>query len=134
GLPLEHLVLEVTESVLVTRGGRLDPLRERGLGVAIDDFGTGYSSLQYLRQLAADALKIDRSFVRGLPDDQRDRILIESMIDMGRKFDLAVVVEGIESDAQRRLLADLGASIGQGYHFARPMTGEAVAREFLSRS
>lgn len=130
-LPLERLVLEITENILVTGEGKMAPLRDRGIRIAIDDFGTGYSSLQYLRRLDADELKIDRSFVREMDRNDRDRALVEGMLDIGRNCGLDVIVEGIETDEQRQLLLDMGATLGQGYHFARPIDADSFATRFL---
>ncbi len=129
--PLDRLVVEITENILVTGDGKLEPLREGGLRVAIDDFGTGYSSLQYLRRLEADELKIDRSFVRDLECNERDRILVEAMIELAGNCDLSVVTEGIEIDEQREILTDFGARLGQGYLFTPPMPAEEFAARYI---
>lgn len=131
--PLDQLVLEITESILMTGHGRLERLRNEGLRVAIDDFGTGYSSLQYLRQLDADSLKIDRSFVTGLDGAGRERVLIDAVLRMAEQFGMSVVAEGIETEEQLRHLRDLGGQFGQGFYFARPMPAEQFAATCLDR-
>lgn len=131
-LPLDRLVLEITENILVTSNGKLASLRDDDVRVAIDDFGTGYASLQYLRQLDADELKIDRSFLRGLESGSREYTLVEAILGIGRSCDLAVIAEGIETDEQRRLLVEMGATLGQGYFFARPMSAGEFASRYLA--
>lgn len=124
GFPLERLILEITESILVTGESKLEALREEGARISIDDFGTGYSSLQYLRRLEADELKIDHSFVQHLDESDRDRALVDSILGIGEKCDLDVVVEGVETERQLELIRNLGADIVQGYYFGRPMPAE----------
>lgn len=131
GLPRRALCIEITESVLMTDRGKLQALRNRGVAVAIDDFGTGYSSLQYLRQLEADQLKIDRGFIETVHRSGRDRALVESMLHMGRQFGLTIISEGIEEDKQRGLIVQLGGEFGQGYFFARPTTAEDIEQRFF---
>jgi diguanylate cyclase (GGDEF)-like protein/PAS domain S-box-containing protein len=131
GFDLVALVLEITESILMSGNGKLQELRRDGVGVAIDDFGTGYSSLQYLRELEADGLKIDRSFVADLDGDGRESVLVEAILTMGRKFGMEVVAEGIETAEQRRLIQKLGGRFGQGFHFARPIPAEQFAQAYL---
>jgi diguanylate cyclase (GGDEF)-like protein/PAS domain S-box-containing protein len=131
GFDLGSLVLEITESILMNGSGKLQELRHDGVGVAIDDFGTGYSSLQYLRELEADGLKIDRSFVEGLDGDGRESVLVEAILTMGQKFGMNVIAEGIETAEQQRILRELGARLGQGFHFAGPMPADQFADTYL---
>jgi diguanylate cyclase (GGDEF)-like protein len=128
GLPARQLTLEVTEGVFVHDVDRvvdqLHRLRELGVRIAIDDFGTGFSSLSYLRRLPADVLKIDRSFVADLPDSRSSASLVASIIELAHTLQLDVVAEGVETDAQRRCLVELGCGLAQGYLFARPRPAE----------
>jgi EAL domain-containing protein (putative c-di-GMP-specific phosphodiesterase class I) len=101
-------------------------LRAMGLGLAIDDFGTGYSSLSYLTRFPVAKLKLDRSFVRGLPDNERDAAIATSVVAMGHGLKLKVLAEGIETPEQMQFLRGLGCEMGQGYFFARPMPLEAL--------
>ncbi len=130
GLPARRLEIEITESLLVDRSGRIeqmvDTLRQRGVGIAIDDFGSGYSALSYLSTFAFDKLKIDQSFVRTLTSDAAQADVVQSIIELARKLGKATVAEGIETDEQCALLAGLGCDIGQGYLFGRPMTGAEI--------
>ena len=117
--------LEITESGVMQDAGAaiavLKRLRELGIETAIDDFGTGYSSLAYVKQLAVGELKIDRSFVRNLVRDTKDRAIVLSTIELGHNLDLRVVAEGVEDQASLDVLRKLGCDLVQGYVFARPM-------------
>ena len=129
-LPPEALVLEVTETLIMTDPSRavgvLALLREHGIGVAVDDFGTGYSSLAYLRRLQVDELKIDKSFVLQLSTSEDDAVIVRSTIELGHNLGLRVVAEGVEDPASLELLRGWGCDIAQGYLFSRPMPGDAV--------
>uniref|UniRef100_UPI0035B4B933 EAL domain-containing protein n=1 Tax=Stella sp. TaxID=2912054 RepID=UPI0035B4B933 len=133
GVPLRHLVLEVTESVLMGEAGddfgpAVRRLRERGVLVALDDFGTGYASLTHLLSFPVDIIKIDKSFVDRLLVDRPSAAIVEAMIDLARKLDMRLVAEGIEEPAQRRRLEELGCTIGQGFLFARPVPAATATR------
>jgi len=125
GLPGRSLVVEITEGLLldasVTVNEKLLRLREAGIQVAVDDFGIGYSSLAYLKKFDIDYLKIDQSFVRNLAPGSSDMALSEAIIVMAHKLGLAVIAEGVETEAQRNLLRAAGCDYGQGYLFAAPM-------------
>lgn len=122
-----RLDLEITEGVFVAKAepviAALQRLRTRGIGVALDDFGTGYSSLSYLGRLPIDKIKIDQSFVRNLPRDRHALAIVGAVTTLAHSLGKIVVVEGLETPDQVRLLADLGCQIGQGYYFGKPMTG-----------
>ena len=124
GLPPEQLELEVTESAIMEDPDAalklLTSLRALGVRLAIDDFGTGYSSLARLKRLPVDKLKLDQSFVRGLPDDPEDAAITRAVIALGKSLGLKVLAEGIEQPAQADFLRELGCNYGQGYHFGRP--------------
>ncbi|MDD0838808.1 EAL domain-containing protein [Curvibacter sp. HBC61] len=119
GLPAELLELELTESILVQDADevlqRLQALSSLGVHLAIDDFGTGYSSLAYLKKFPIDKLKIDQSFVRGLPEDESDTAIVVAMISMARALKLSVIAEGVETEAQRATLQRLGCDEYQGF-------------------
>jgi diguanylate cyclase (GGDEF)-like protein/PAS domain S-box-containing protein len=126
GLDPARLTLEITESALVhnseTMRERLYELKDLGVSLAIDDFGTGYSSLSYIQQFPVDVLKIDRSFVEGLGRSTgTDAALARTIIALGASLQLRTVAEGIEIEAQRAILRELGCEFGQGYLYARPM-------------
>jgi diguanylate cyclase (GGDEF)-like protein/PAS domain S-box-containing protein len=128
----DRLVLEITESAIMTDPTRalevLNRLHALGVQLAIDDFGTGYSSMAYLKSLPVDELKVDRSFVKNLRDDQNDAVIVRSTVDLGHNLGLRVVAEGVEDEATLNELANLGCDSVQGYYVARPMpAAELVA-------
>ena len=118
-LPPELLELELTESILLKgaqeAAERLATVAQLGVALAIDDFGTGYSSLAYLKKLPIHKLKVDQSFVRGLPDDEGDHAIVSAIIHMGRALRMAVVAEGVETAAQRAVLQQLQCDYYQGF-------------------
>jgi diguanylate cyclase (GGDEF)-like protein/PAS domain S-box-containing protein len=138
GLEPWALTLEITESVLMLRSGetleKLQALKALGLNLAIDDFGTGYSSLGYLQQFPIDVLKIDRTFVDAVGVEDQNATLARAIIALGRTLQIETVAEGIERVEQREGLRALGCTLGQGFLFARPMTGAKFAAEVLGRS
>ena len=124
------MCLDVTETVYVKalegNTQALDRLRNMGVRISIDDFGTGYSSLSYLKRLPADALKIDKSFVKGLGEDIEDTAIVRMVIELAHTLGVEVVAEGVESRAQATLLAEMGCDMAQGYHFSGPVPPEEV--------
>jgi diguanylate cyclase (GGDEF)-like protein/PAS domain S-box-containing protein len=132
------IVLEITESVLLEdteeRIAELQELKAVGVRLAIDDFGIGYSSFSYLRRLPVDILKLDRAFVSGLETSVNDRTVARAIIELGRTLGLDVIAEGIETDAQRRILLDLGCTTGQGFLLGRPVPPDAALRPVLLRA
>ena len=130
GVPADRLVLEITESTLITDTDkirdRMEQLRSLGLRLAIDDFGTGYSSLGYIQQFAFDVLKIDRSFVDGLERFTNQRI-VTAVIELARELGVRTVAEGIEQELHAELLRDLGCTLGQGYLYSRPVPATEFA-------
>jgi diguanylate cyclase (GGDEF)-like protein len=128
-----HLLeLELTEHTLVDdiEGHQqlLSGLRDRGVVIAIDDFGTGLSSLSYLKHLPVDKLKVDRSFVNGLPQDEGSAAIVGATLAMARAFGLRVVAEGIETLEQLAMLQALGCDFGQGYLFSKPIEATSFER------
>lgn len=142
GFPAESLELEITEStlqVIERSAGVLDALKRLGVSIGIDDFGTGYSSLSVLRDLPIDRIKIDRikidrSFIVDLTDSDDARSMINAMLTLGRSLRMSTIAEGIELDAQARLLGELGCSEGQGFLFARPLPLDALRRLIARRA
>jgi len=124
------LDLEITESMLIDPESaevlKLRTLRGAGVRVAIDDFGTGYSSLSRLSDLPVDTLKIDRSFINGLPSDRASARLVPTVINLARAFDLTTVAEGVETRAQLNFLQRAGCMQSQGYLHAQPMPATAL--------
>lgn len=134
GMSGRSIELEITETAMM-----LDPeraleivrdLQALGVRIAIDDFGTGYSSLGYLRDLRADALKLDKSFVIDLESREHNRVIVESTAQMAEALGLEVVAEGVESEWVSRYLAGVGYCIGQGYWFGKPMTADALLERY----
>ena len=124
GLRPDHLVLEVTESVLVVDvlpiGASMQQVRDLGVHLALDDFGTGYSSLLYLQGLPIDRLKIDRSFVSGLDAEESDGTIIRTVVDLAHTLGITVVAEGVETEAELRAVGSMGCDEAQGYLLGRP--------------
>jgi len=130
GLDPQHLQLEITESVVMDRAEYTIELMERlkslGITIAIDDFGTGYSSLSYLKRLPVNKLKIDRSFVIGLPSDTNDVAIVKAIIALSENLHLDVIAEGIETTDQQQFLEQAGCHQGQGYLKGKPMPADQL--------
>jgi diguanylate cyclase (GGDEF)-like protein len=129
GLPAEALQLEITESMLMSDPERalatVTRLSALGARISVDDFGTGYSSLANLRRFPIDELKIDRSFVTPMLEDESDLIIVRSTINLGHDLGLRVIAEGVEDEATLRRLARLGCDLAQGYYMSKPLPPEA---------
>ena len=138
GLPPHLLALELTESILVRDADeallRLHALARLGLRLAIDDFGTGYSSLSYLKRFPIDKLKIDRSFVRGLPDDESDVGIVRAILQMARALGMKVIAEGVETEPQRAFLQAEGCAQFQGFLFSPAVDSLSFERRLLESS
>lgn len=136
GFDPTQLEIEITESLLM--GGsmaivaELARLKELGISISVDDFGTGYSSLSYLKRFPVDTVKIDRSFVSGLPDDQDDAAIVRAIIAMSHSLRMRVIAEGVETSAQSQFLRDAGCQEIQGYYCGRPV--DSVQFEGLLRA
>jgi diguanylate cyclase (GGDEF)-like protein/PAS domain S-box-containing protein len=134
GLPPACLELELTESILMREVSEamqiLDGLKNLGLSIAVDDFGTGYSSLNYLKQFPIDVLKIDRTFVDGLPSGEQDAQIARAIIAMAHSLNLAVIAEGVETHEQLDFLREHGCDEVQGYLFGRPMPAAQFEVQF----
>jgi EAL domain-containing protein (putative c-di-GMP-specific phosphodiesterase class I) len=125
GLRPELLELELTESMVIQnteRAGRvLAEIKKMGVRLAIDDFGVGYSSLTHLKRFPIDTLKVDRSFIRDLPQNAEDKALTEAIIAMGKSLNLTVVAEGVETQEQQTFLRDRACDEMQGFFFSKPI-------------
>ncbi|MEO5797578.1 MAG: EAL domain-containing protein [Rhodoferax sp.] len=136
GAAAHLLKLELTESLLVNDVketiAKMRVLKASGVGFSLDDFGTGYSSLSYLKRLPLEQLKIDQSFVRDLLTDPNDAAIARTVIALGHSLGLAVIAEGVETEAQRSFLATQGCDAYQGYLFSRPVPAQAFG-EWLHR-
>jgi diguanylate cyclase len=132
GLDPRYLEFELTETALMqdpkSTVAVLKSLQEMGVRLALDDFGTGYSSLSYLKRFPIDALKIDKSFVRGLCTNAGDANIVSAVINMGKSFRLKVIAEGVETQQQFLKLQAQQCAEGQGYYFQAPVAGNEFAK------
>ncbi len=137
-LPGSCIGLEITESVLIenfeSTAKLLRKIQDLGVEISVDDFGTGYSSMAYLKELPARVLKIDQTFVQGVPESPNDCRILRAMIVFGQSLDLKIVIEGIETREQARLCRDYGADYLQGYLFAKPLAPDAFENLLLSHN
>jgi diguanylate cyclase len=136
GIEATRVVLEITEGLRIHDIGHirrvLEELRGRGFGVAVDDFGTGYASLTYLQVLPLSKIKIDRSFVTNLPSSRNDTAVVEALIGLARTLGLDLVAEGVETEAQRARLAELGCEYVQGWLTGKPISAAELAQRFAA--
>lgn len=128
GYPGSKLRLEITESMLIENESEVEQTMQQlgrlGISFAIDDFGTGYSSLDYIKRFPFSTLKIDQSFVHGLPDETKDKAIVKSILEMARNLSLNVVAEGIESIDQYNFIKGYGCDEGQGYFISHPLPAD----------
>lgn len=134
----EWLSVELTETTLMADGDmaieRLERIRTMGVSIAIDDFGTGYSSLSHLKRLPVNTLKIDRSFVEGLPEDEEDRAITTLIVAMANSLNYKVVVEGVETAAQLTFLTLCGCDYAQGFYFNRPVPADELMQILFAQA
>jgi EAL domain-containing protein (putative c-di-GMP-specific phosphodiesterase class I) len=131
----DFLELEITESYLMNdtkeAAAQLKVLRDLGVSVAIDDFGTSYSSLRYLQQLPISKLKIDRSFVRDIPEDKGDSAIVKTIIDLAHNLEISVIAEGVEERAQEAFLLSQGCHLAQGFMYGKPVDEKTFRENYL---
>jgi diguanylate cyclase (GGDEF)-like protein len=138
GVPLNMVVIEVTESVYLGRrddavSREIAALRAHGMRIALDDFGTGYASLSHLLTIPIDVIKLDKSFVEHLEHDRGSAAIINGVARISEKLGIDVVAEGVETEGQSKMLLSLGCHVGQGFHLARPMDHAAATSFLLKR-
>ena len=133
--PPNLLTLEITESTEMRDWGKaqeiITGLHSLGCRIAIDDFGTGFSSLAYLRAIAADELKVDKSLIFELETSEKARLTLASVFDIARNLELEIIVEGIETHSQAHIVYSMGADIAQGYLFAAPDLPETALKRAM---
>ena len=131
------IMVEITETSAMSDPERANAvlwdLHSRGLKLALDDFGTGYSSLSRLRNLPVDVLKIDRSFVTGVDLDPQAAKIVAAFIQLGQGLGMTTLAEGIETEGEWRFLTEHGCELGQGFHFARPLSAREISRRWHAR-
>ena len=132
----EYIEIELTESALVDNYNSaketLNKIHEMGIQIALDDFGTGYASMSYLKEFPFDTVKLDRSFVQGVPEDVEDAAIVKAMIQLAEALNLNMVAEGVETELQKYFLTDHGCAYGQGYLWSKPVEATEFERIFFS--
>ena len=125
----KKIQLEITEGVylesIIKSMSMLHTLVEKGFKISVDDFGIGYSNLSFLRKATLHAIKIDRSLIQTL-DDKAGRVIIESIISIGKKLNYTVIAEGVETEEELNLLTDMGCRFIQGYYFSKPLPVDEI--------
>lgn len=138
GLSADRLEIEITESTLMSDTDAalvmLEDLKKLGVNIAMDDFGTGYSSLSYISEFEFDKIKIDRSFVASIQNEERARAIITTIIGLGRALDIMITAEGIETNEQLLLIQAAGCHFGQGYLFGKPVPLSDIIENKISSS
>jgi len=138
GIRPENLTLEVTESLAINDMRRMQEVlgRIKGLGVriALDDFGTGYSSLSHIREIPLDVIKVDQSFVKGLAQDSYSQAFVKMIAELADTIGVQVCVEGIETEAQYKVLEGMNVRMVQGYYFDMPMKKIDFEKKYVERS
>ena len=131
----KYLEIELTESALVDNYDSakeiLNEIHEMGIHLALDDFGTGYASMSYLKEFPFDTVKLDRSFVQGVPEDIEDAAIVKAMIQLAKALSLNMVAEGVETELQKYFLTDHGCAYGQGYLWSKPVEASEFERAFF---
>ncbi len=123
----EMSMLDYTEELINT----IEQLRSLGITISLDDFGTGYSSLNYLKKFPVDVLKIDRAFVRDIVPEKSGIAMISAMISLAHALNLQVVAEGVEEEAELKVLREQGCEFVQGYYFSKPLSVEEFTKSIL---
>lgn len=133
----EHVIIEITETAAINNISKIrkviEKVRSLGIQVAIDDFGTAYSSLKYIKDLPCDILKIDKSFVRDIELDQKNLQIVNLMVELGKRTNIKVSAEGVETWKQMNLLKQLGCNIIQGFYVSKPLSFDEL-RAYLTKS
>ena len=132
-----NIVLEITESFAINDMDRvmkiIDGLKELGPEIALDDFGTGYSSLNYIKQLPLNIIKVDKTFIDDIVEDEYAQAFIKLIVDLSKTIGTEIVVEGIEDIHQFQLLKEIGVDYIQGYFFGKPVDAETFEKTYLGK-
>ena len=135
GVEGHELEIELTESTLVDNNENaremLNELHEMGLRIALDDFGTGYASMSYLKDFPIDTVKIDRSFVWGIPNDKEDMAIVKAIAGLAEALDLSLIAEGVETEQQIEFLNNIGCKYAQGYYWSKPVSAIMFEQDIL---
>jgi len=134
----QYLEFEITESMVIKDFDiavhNIQLIKDFGIKISMDDFGTGYSSLNYLKKLPIDIIKIDKSFIDTITEEEKDKILLENIINIAHSFNLVVVAEGVENERQYEILKKMKCDIFQGYYFGKPVDKDTFEKLFLAGS
>jgi len=131
----EWLELEISERQMMKKAEevieKLNKINDLGIGISIDDFGTGYSSLSFLKRLPINRLKIDRLFIRGIPNEEEDAAIVKAVIALAESFKLDISAEGVETEAQKEFLLDCGCKNIQGYYYSEPVPADKIEKKYF---
>ncbi|MPN23004.1 putative signaling protein [bioreactor metagenome] len=134
-IPPQYIEFEITESMIINDFGEalknIQLIKEFGIKISMDDFGTGYSSLNYLKKLPIDIVKIDKSFIDAINEEEKDKVIFENIINICHSFKYAVVAEGVEDEEQFETLKKMQCDIFQGYYFGKPVDENVFESRFL---
>lgn len=137
GVDPRNIVLEITESFAINDMDRvmkiIAGLKALGPRIALDDFGTGYSSLNYIKQLPLNIIKVDKTFIDDIVEDEYAQVFVKLIVDLSKTIDTKIVVEGIESKEQFELLKDIGVNYIQGYLFGKPVAADEFTQKYLGK-
>ncbi|PYF08293.1 sensor domain-containing protein [Ureibacillus chungkukjangi] len=134
GINADLVVLEITESIAMYADSmiaKLNTLKDLGISLSMDDFGTGYSSLSYLNKYPLDSLKIDKSFVMGMNQDDENNAIVKTIVAIAQQLDLSVIAEGVEGQEEAHVLNTMGCDFAQGYYFSRPLPANEIKEKWL---
>jgi EAL domain-containing protein (putative c-di-GMP-specific phosphodiesterase class I) len=131
------LSVEITERTLIDNIGEVEntlkKLRRMGMRILLDDFGTGYASLAYLKEFPVDVVKIDRSFIAGIPESREDTAIVDAITGLTRGLQLNLLAEGVENERQLRVLKQAGCHYAQGYYWSKALPGDEYEQFFMNQ-
>ena len=137
GVDASSLSVEITERTLIDNIGEVEStlkkLRSMGMRILLDDFGTGYASLAYLKEFPVDVVKIDRAFIRGIPDSREDSAIVDAIVGLTRGLQLNLIAEGVENEQQLKALKDSGCQYAQGYYWSKALPGDEYEQFYMNQ-